>query len=231
MRIFCILLCLILFSVSAFAEEGSSSAVVDEVVLESSMPLGSSSPSSVSSSVPDSVSDSSSSNDTGSSVDSLTIEAHTVIIQQGSSSSEDTAPGLYAANNSSPLLGGYYIDCNTSQLGELRIYVPVSYVDGYLTYTQAGNLFNLSNSTVTCTAFNGSGTQYTVRFSAFSEPEYRLFSSGGSTNYQDLNVLSVTSSNIDILRENPPFPVSQTILMIISLFIMGVIAVCLFMRR
>lgn len=138
-------------------------------------------------------------------------------------------PVALAFDGSRPLAGGYYVDVVTSQLGDLLIYIPVNYVDGYLTYTESGNLFNLSSSTVTCIAFTENGTQYSVRFSSFAEPQYRLYDYQVSTWY-DLTVSEVSDTNVRILSEDAPQPIPQYVLLVLALVLIGGILICVFWK-
>lgn len=152
----------------------------------------------------------------------------TVIIDGIDASGSDVVPLAFTGNR--PLAGGYYIDAVTDELGDLLIYVPINYVDGYLTYTSAGNLFNLSSSTITCIGFTNNGTQYTVRFSSFSEPQYRLYDYNVST-YYDLTVEEVSGTNVRILEDDAPIPISSDVLGVLLLVFVGGILVWVFWKH
>ena len=133
------------------------------------------------------------------------------------------------ALSGSPLAGGYYIDCSTSALGDVRIYVPCEYQYGSFTTNSNGDLVSLRSSTVTGLLYSG-GTPYTVRWSSFGTPQYRSYS-GSSYSYYDLGVSEILDTNIQILSSDsdvPLFPSSQYLLLVLIL-LLGVCCVCKFM--
>lgn len=160
--------------------------------------------------------------------DEVIINADKVILNT-EEEEEPVSLQVYAVDTS-PLQGGYYIDCDTRQLGVLRIYVPINYTDGFLTLTNDGNLFNLSSSTVTCAAWNSNGTQYTVRFTSFSEPQYRLYDYV-SSQYYDLNVSQISDTNVRILKDNPQIALDINFVYLFIIFALLVVILCQFMKR
>lgn len=128
----------------------------------------------------------------------------------------------------SDITGCLYITCDTSEFGSITVYLPVNYQSGYLSYSN-GNLFNVSNSTVTG-VFWDSGTQYTFRCSSWSTPQYRDYDGSGYS-YYDLTITDVVYSNVVIAESFPPLvPVSQLVSYVPIVFL-GVIVLCLFMKR
>lgn len=152
--------------------------------------------------------------------DSITIYTDSVILDAG-----DPDPLALDA----PIDGGVYFHCQTSQLGEVWIYIPVDYQRGSWSYYN-GNLFNLRSSLISGFIFRSSGSSYSFRCSSFSTPEYRL-SSGYS--YEDLTVTSVLDTNIQIADSNSDFPLYPDMDMVILciLLVLGVICICKFMMR
>lgn len=129
-----------------------------------------------------------------------------------------------------PILGGYYVDVMTGELGALRIYIPVNYIDGYLSYSDSGSLINISASTITGYAYDDSGDLYTVRWSTFSLPQYRLYEGIGYS-YEDLTITAVEGTNVSILGSDPGQVISDSILLMILCVFVGVILLTRFMKH
>lgn len=129
-----------------------------------------------------------------------------------------------------PVSGGLYISCNSRELGETTIYLPVSWQNKCLTFDSSGNLFNLTSSTISGFAYSGS-TKYQVRWSSFSAPQYRVWDSGYQ--YSDLTVLSVYDTNADIVDSFDEVPVVgfDSIYSYAVLGLLGVMILCLFRMR
>lgn len=135
------------------------------------------------------------------------------------------------AFSSDILNGGYYFSADTSELGEVSIFVPYEYQYGSFTTNSTGNLVSLRSSTVTGIMYRGS-TAYTIRWTAFSTPQYRFANTTGYT-YEDLTVSNILSTNVEVLNDYekiPLFPNADLIRLLMLLGI-GVIIVCLFMKR
>ena len=128
-----------------------------------------------------------------------------------------------------PLAGGYYIDCSTAALGDVRIYVPCEYQYGSFTTNSNGDLVSLRSSTVTGLLYSG-GTPYTVRWSSFGTPQYRSYS-GSSYSYYDLGVSEILDTNVQILSSDSDVPLlpSGEYLFLVLILLLGVICVCKFM--
>lgn len=92
------------------------------------------------------------------------------------------------------LTGGGYIECSSS-IGDIVIVFPVQYIDNYLTFTTSGNLFNVSNTTISCILFRN-GTQYQARFQSFGTLQYRL-QSGAYYEYTDIITGNISDTNVD----------------------------------
>ena len=128
-----------------------------------------------------------------------------------------------------PLAGGYYIDCSTSALGDVRIYVPYEYQHGSFTTNSNGDLVSLRSSTVTGILYSGD-TSYTVRWRSFGTPQYRL-EYGSSSSYSDLGVSQILDTNIQILSSDSDVPLlpSSEYLLLVLILLLGVCCVCKFM--
>lgn len=122
--------------------------------------------------------------------------------------------------------GAGYITCDTVEFGSIDIFIPISYKSGYLSFTD--NLFNVSNSSISGIFFDG-GTQYSFRISSWSTPQYRNSDSGYT--WYDLTVESIEFSNIDIADEYPPLVSESDVLVYVPIVFLGVIVLCLFMKR
>ena len=126
--------------------------------------------------------------------------------------------------------GSCYLVGNTVELGSVTVYLPVSYRTGYLGFTSSGNLRNVSNSTISGILFAGS-REYDVRWSSWSTPQYRDTYGSDYYQYEDLTFTSVDYSNMEIADEFPPLVGSDTVFQWIPVFLLGVIILCLFMKR
>lgn len=77
-----------------------------------------------------------------------------------------------------PLMGGVYLHCMTSDVGEAIIYVPIDYKNGYIT-TRLNNdsLVNISGETITCYMYSGDGfgNYYDCRMESGGGFEYYTF--------------------------------------------------------
>lgn len=91
------------------------------------------------------------------------------------------------------LTGGAFIECD-STLGDICIVFPTQYIDKCLTFTTGGNLFNVTNSTISCLIFDN-GVQYSGRFQAFGTLQYRP-SNNVSYSYVDVVTYDVDDTNV-----------------------------------
>lgn len=126
------------------------------------------------------------------------------------------------------LTGCCYLTLDTSQFGTIDVFIPVSYQSGYLSYSN-GQLFNVSNSSITG-VFWDSGTQYSFRCSAWSAPQYRDYS-GSSYTWYALSVDEVLYSNVQIAEDFPPLVPASDVVSFLPVVFLGVIVLCLFMKR
>lgn len=138
-------------------------------------------------------------------------------------------PILYSVGD--VLSGGAFFDVDTSELGAVKIYIPIDYQEGSFAYDNYGNLVNIRASTIT--GYILDGTQYTVRWTSFGTPQYRLLNySGVGSTYNDLNIESVQDTNIQIIEDDtevPLFPDARFVQLLI-LLCLGVLVLCQFMK-
>lgn len=154
-------------------------------------------------------------------VDSLTVSANQVLM---------SVPEDNVYPPSAPLAGGVYMQVDTQQLGELIIYVPVS--NQFKSFTFAANTETPVNITAsTISGYTYSSTDYQIRWSSFGQCQYRPYS--GSYSYTDLAITSVLNTNIVFVTGPEDLPVvpDSSMLQVIIVFLLGVVVLCLFMRR
>lgn len=154
-------------------------------------------------------------------VDTLSVIADSVLL---------SAPEDNVYPPSAPLAGGVYMQVETSQLGVIIIYVPVSYQSKAFTFAaNTSTPINITASTISGYAYASS--DYSVRWSSFGRATYRRVDGTGS--YNNLDITSVLNTNIVFIEDNADLPVipDNNILQIISIFLLGVMVLCLFMRR
>lgn len=128
-----------------------------------------------------------------------------------------------------PFYGGVYITGTTRELGSVTVYIPVSYRSGYLGLTSSGNLCNVSSSSISGVLYRGS-VEYDFRLSSWSVPQYRVRDSG-YYQYEDLTFTSITASNAEISDSFPPLVSADSVLSLVPFIFLGVIVLCLFMKR
>lgn len=164
----------------------------------------------------------SSGSDSGSvvSVDGLTVYADNVLM---------SVPEDNVYPSGAPLVGGLYMEVSTSQLGDILIYVPTSYQYKSFTYNTDGAPVNITSSTIT--GYYYGSADYNVRWSSFGQAQYRLVSGGYS--YQDLDITDVLNTNIVFVESIDDLPVvpDTDMLSVILIFLVGVIVLCLFIKR
>lgn len=151
----------------------------------------------------------------------VTLYADTVVLTE--------PPSTYAITNS-PVAGGCYMLVDTAQLGEVKIYVPVNYRRGSLSFFNGSNVCSITNSTISGYGFTGSST-YNIRFTSFGVPQYRLYDSGYS--YSALTITNVKDTNVQILSsddELPLYPDSEQLQLII-IALLGGVFVCRLLKR
>lgn len=154
-------------------------------------------------------------------VDSLTVNADNVVLFSLPENND------YPPN--SPLAGGLYMQVQTSQLGQVLIYVPIDYQRNSFTYDRSGNIVNIRSSTITGFMYRGN-TLYNVYWSALQTPQYRLYSSG---TYAALTVTSVQNTNVVFVESNEDIPLvpHSEIYQLVAIVLLGGMLLCLFMKR
>lgn len=127
------------------------------------------------------------------------------------------------------LAGGYFVTGDSAMGNGLTFYVPSDYAQGSLTYDSSGNLFNLTSSSIYlyCPDY----PDYTIYAPRFSGFQYRQSSGSGYT-YQDLNLRSITDTNVEILDDSPALALGsdKILVMILAVCIIGVAAFVLLRR-
>lgn len=128
-----------------------------------------------------------------------------------------------------PYIGSGWFIGNVSGLGEVYLYVPVT-SRGVWGVTSDGYLCNVGGSSVSGFLYTSSGTKYSFSAPSFSLPRYRLFSSSGYNDWNDLR-LTVSSSNMQVATDfEPAVPVSEAIPFVI-VGLLGVMVLCLMRSR
>lgn len=123
-----------------------------------------------------------------------------------------------------PYIGSGWITGTAAGLGEVYIYVPITFSDVWGT-TSDGFLCNVGANSVSGVMFTASGTKYIFSCSSFAVPRYRLSDSSGYQ-YSDL-YLTVTGSNLDIATTFPGTYTFSNSWPYIVIGLLGVIFVCM----
>ena len=141
-------------------------------------------------------------------------------------------PTVFAYDTTPPsnpvFTGCLFISGSTRELGDVVVYLPLTYQEGYLSY-DGSNLFNVTNSSVSGRLYVGA-REYDFRCSSWSSPEYRVTDSG-YYQYESLTFTSIDSTNIQILEDFPPLYPLSDILPLALVALLGVIVLCLFIKR
>lgn len=120
-----------------------------------------------------------------------------------------------------PFYGSAFVSGDSVQLGNITLYFPISYREGYLGTDSNGYLYNVSNTSITC-YLEG---HERCNIPAWSYPRYRDFNS----DYVDLHILP-TSSNAVIADDVPPLYNMNQLLPYCTILFLGVLVLC-FMKR
>ena len=154
-------------------------------------------------------------------VETLLINANNVVLNSASENND------YPAD--APLMGGLYMDVTTSELGDILIYVPADYQYKSFGKTADGVPVNITASTIS--GYTYDGNNYYIRWSSFGTAQYR--SSSSSYNYSALTITAINNTNIVFVESNEDLPVvpDNDMTNIITVFMLGVIILCLFMKR
>lgn len=116
--------------------------------------------------------------------------------------------------------GSVWFTGTASGYGTVEVYVPSGSVDSWGT-DSAGNLVNVSSSTITGVMYSSNGNQYNFSAPSLAVPRVRL--AGTNNSYVDIG-LRVTDTNAVIGTDSMSFSRSYPYI-IIGLF--GVVIVCL----
>lgn len=129
-----------------------------------------------------------------------------------------------------PLQGGLYMQVDTSELGEIIIYVPTAYQYKSFTFNSDGRPVNITASTIT--GYCWDSNDYNVRWSSFGQAQYRRVS-GTVSSYVDLTITNVINTNVVFVESNDDLPVvpDSDILQVVVIFLLGGMLLCLFMKR
>ena len=132
-----------------------------------------------------------------------------------------------------PLKGSMYIEAETT-LGRVLLLFP-SNTAGYITqYNNSADIVNTSSSTLTGRMYTGSSyfSEYTFRMSSFGGVQYQT-TVGYTTTWVDIAVTEICNTNMQLLNNysNTPPRNFDTVLNLLSVFLLGVIALCLFMKH
>lgn len=122
----------------------------------------------------------------------------------------------------------YYVNVDTSELGEIVIYFPYN-MARYLSFNDRNNhIINTYSSQITAYGYNGSW--YQVRFPTFDVPNYRR--DGTTQTYNDLTITGINETNITFLNDTDFTAFSSSTLSNLTMLLIGgSILLCLFMRR
>lgn len=123
-----------------------------------------------------------------------------------------------------PFYGSAFVSGPSNELGDIVLYFPISYQDGYLGTDRNGYLYNVSNTSITCYL---EGYDY-CNIPAWSYPRYRE-QSGVGYDYEDLHIIP-ESTNVQIAQEMTPLFSLSDLLPYASILFLGVIFVCCMKR-
>lgn len=127
--------------------------------------------------------------------------------------------------SNAPFTGCCYISCYSSQFGYIDVYLPLTYQSDYLSFD--GRLFNVTNSTVSGVFF-ADGIEYSFRVPSWGNPQYRV---EDDYYWADLTISEIVSSNVVIADSFPPLVSSEFVISYVPIALLGVIVLCLFMKR
>lgn len=131
---------------------------------------------------------------------------------------------VVSAPKYAPYIGSGWITGTAAGLGDVYLYVPITFSDVWGT-TSDGFLCNVGANSVSGVMFTASGTKYIFSCSSFAVPRYRLSDSSGYQ-YSDL-YLTVTGSNLHVATTFPGSFTFANSWPYIVIGLMGVILVCM----
>lgn len=112
---------------------------------------------------------------------------------------------------------GVYMTLDTSQFGQITVWVPSGSQYRSFALNDAGQPVNITSGAIT--GYYYGSTDYTVRWSTFGVASYRPYS--GSSQWYDLGVRSVIASNVDMSQGQYILMPSNEMLLYFILFLMG----------
>lgn len=123
----------------------------------------------------------------------------------------------------------YYAKVTTAELGNITIYVPYN-LGRYFTTDTSGGLISTYSSTISTWGQSVSGSQYDIRFTFSSVPQYKTNSTGYS--YADLTITGIRETNIPLLSDTDFTLFSQsTIVNMMMLLVGGSILLFVMIKR
>lgn len=129
------------------------------------------------------------------------------------------------ADGDFPFYGSCWVRGSTPDLGEITLFFPTNYKDGYIGLDSSGRLFNVSNNSWSGVLYvNSSGVSYTVNFGSFGLPTYRRYSGSSYTNV----TLYLTPQDGNIVFPDGPSPVYSLadLLPYLSILLLGGVFLC-----
>lgn len=116
-----------------------------------------------------------------------------------------------------PYVGAKYVEVESSTLGRCSLVLSASVPDNYISIgLNNSHLYNNTSSTLYGTVRTRNGSDYSVRFSAFSTPEYYI-SGGYNPTFTPLNITEIYNTNIKFVdysdsdKQNDTFIVTDNI--------------------
>ncbi len=111
----------------------------------------------------------------------------------------------------------YYAKLSTRELGNITLYVPYNMGRYFTTESNGSGLISTYSSTITCWGVNVNGTQYDIRFTYSTNPQYRQ----NNYSYEDLTITGIVESNIPLLSDTDFTLFSQTTIVNMMMLLVG----------
>lgn len=113
---------------------------------------------------------------------------------------------------------GVYMSVNTSQFGDITIWIPSNYQYRSFALNDNGVPVNITSSTVT--GYYYGNQDYSVRWSSFGQASYRPVN-GTGYDWEALTIEDVSSSNVDMGQDQYLLLPSEDMLLYMILFLIG----------
>jgi len=140
--------------------------------------------------------------------------------------------------SNAPIAGGVYIHANVTALGDVIIFVPVDYKDGFFSLTRgSSDLVNIGNTTITCNMYAGYNYNmyYQARFTRFNTLEYYNNYTGTLYRWEPMIVNTIYNTNLTIVDNNSTTAIRQIsldfIIQIVTVVILGMILILIMIKR